>query len=455
MAFHVDNSSTGLLVNAFADTQFRVYDIVDPSKYFNINVGGTTGTYSTLRTNQTVSTIYDLPDTAGVTSTIALLQQAQTFTALNTFSGGVIIGDPGTESAGIDISGVTYQSTFKVSDINGTNYAQTILHRHSTTLEPLILGARSNSNTSAHASVTAGMNLFSIYSAGYVTDNYKLFAGINFTASSLGTLSATSSPGKLILTTTPDGTVVPTATLTLDSDKSALFAGVIGTQITASRVVVTDASKNLIASAVTATEMGYLSGVTSSVQTQLGLKATDSLVVHLAGVETITGQKTIQDSIFTTNALNLSVGQLKFPSAANPSADVNTLDDYEESTWTPTIGGSGTPGTPTYTNQIGSYTKIGDRVFFDCYVTWTNITGSPTGGLVLGGLPFTSAATGYRAMSVNPEGLTLNGAAYYFTAYLNPSSTQITLINSDGNGNTAVSPVDTSGGLMIAGHYKI
>jgi hypothetical protein len=59
----------------------------------------------------------------------------------------LIAGDPGTEGTGINIGGVTYESTFKVSDINGTNFAQTILHRHSTTLEPLIVGARNNSDT--------------------------------------------------------------------------------------------------------------------------------------------------------------------------------------------------------------------------------------------------------------------------------------------------------------------
>lgn len=44
------------------------------------------------------------------------------------------------------------------------------------------------------------------------------------------------------------------------------------TGLTASRVVTTDSLKQLISSAVTATEMGYLSGVTSNVQTQLNAK---------------------------------------------------------------------------------------------------------------------------------------------------------------------------------------
>ena len=41
---------------------------------------------------------------------------------------------------------------------------------------------------------------------------------------------------------------------------------------TADRAVVTDADKKLVSSAVTTTELGYVSGVTSSVQTQLNAK---------------------------------------------------------------------------------------------------------------------------------------------------------------------------------------
>ena len=50
------------------------------------------------------------------------------------------------------------------------------------------------------------------------------------------------------------------------------FAGTIGTTITASRLLVTDGSSNLAASATTATEAGYLSGVTGGIQTQLDAK---------------------------------------------------------------------------------------------------------------------------------------------------------------------------------------
>ena len=66
------------------------------------------------------------------------------------------------------------------------------------------------------------------------------------------------------------------------------------------------------------------------------------------------------------------------------STDANLLDDYEEGTWNPTVGGNAT-----YNNQQGTYTKIGRYVFVrgDFHINAIG-TGSTT---TLSGLPFTSA----------------------------------------------------------------
>lgn len=58
---------------------------------------------------------------------------------------------------------------------------------------------------------------------------------------------------------------------------SPTFSGTITTPLTASRALVTGASSELAVSAVTATELGYVSGVTSAIQTQLGNKAGTAL----------------------------------------------------------------------------------------------------------------------------------------------------------------------------------
>ena len=54
---------------------------------------------------------------------------------------------------------------------------------------------------------------------------------------------------------------------------SPTFTGTITTPLTANRAVVTGASGVLAASATTDTEIGYVNGVTSALQTQLGTKA--------------------------------------------------------------------------------------------------------------------------------------------------------------------------------------
>lgn len=53
---------------------------------------------------------------------------------------------------------------------------------------------------------------------------------------------------------------------------SPTFSGTITTPLTASRAVVTGASSELAASSTTATELGYVNGVTSAIQTQLDAK---------------------------------------------------------------------------------------------------------------------------------------------------------------------------------------
>jgi hypothetical protein len=55
---------------------------------------------------------------------------------------------------------------------------------------------------------------------------------------------------------------------------------------------------------------------------------------------------------------------ITFPATQSASSNANTLDDYEEGTFTPTVIGGTTAGTGTYNTQTGSYTKVGRLVSF-------------------------------------------------------------------------------------------
>ena len=88
--------------------------------------------------------------------------------------------------------------------------------------------------------------------------------------------------------------------------------------------------------------------------------------------------------------LQLTSG-ITFPATAVAASDVNTLDDYEEGTWTPTAFGETTAGTTTYTFQLGQYVKVGNMVTCTAGIGVSNLTG--TGKLLLGNLPFTLSNT--------------------------------------------------------------
>jgi len=80
---------------------------------------------------------------------------------------------------------------------------------------------------------------------------------------------------------------------------------------------------------------------------------------------------------------------ITFPATASASSDVNTLDDYEEGTWTPIIGGSSGQSGQSYTLQVGTYVKVGKIVVASFRATLSN-KGTISGTYVqIKGLPFT------------------------------------------------------------------
>ena len=83
-------------------------------------------------------------------------------------------------------------------------------------------------------------------------------------------------------------------------------------------------------------------------------------------------------------------GQIQFPATQNASSNANTLDDYEEGTWTPTPGGGLTiVGTPTYTC---TYTKIGRYVFLEGIIHSTTSLACAAGQqFISAGFPYTNA----------------------------------------------------------------
>ena len=78
---------------------------------------------------------------------------------------------------------------------------------------------------------------------------------------------------------------------------------------------------------------------------------------------------------------------ITFPATQSASSNANTLDDYEEGTFTPTVAPSG--GSLTSYTSSGTYTKIGNTVLIDVVFQITS-TGTASGQATVSGIPFTS-----------------------------------------------------------------
>ena len=87
---------------------------------------------------------------------------------------------------------------------------------------------------------------------------------------------------------------------------------------------------------------------------------------------------------------------ITFPATQSASSDANTLDDYEEGSWTPsfTFTSNGSASF-SYTAQVGSYTKIGRQVTVFAFLSGTITKSNATGDLQITGLPFTPANLTY------------------------------------------------------------
>lgn len=107
-----------------------------------------------------------------------------------------------------------------------------------------------------------------------------------------------------------------------------------------------------------------------------------------------------------------------------PGMTSELLDDYEEGTFTPTVAGTSTAGTATYTAQLGKYTKIGRLVTCTVRLNWSAGTG--TGNLLFSGLPFASASDAtYGGIAIGWLGdvaLTANNVA---TGYIQNGGTSV------------------------------
>lgn len=174
------------------------------------------------------------------------------------------------------------------------------------------------------------------------------------------------------------------------------------------------------------------------------------MLVETAGKVSITNPDGVAGNPVFTLPDIINQNGIKFPAVQVPSADVNTLDDYEESNWTPVITFA-TPGdlAVTYSTQLGRRTKIGRQVFLEFKIATSSFTHtSAAGALRIGGLTDASVFNGSGSMTFS--GVTVAGYQMYLP-YLNAGDAFM-LMQAMGTAvpNAPIGAADCpSGGTMI------
>ena len=153
----------------------------------------------------------------------------------------------------------------------------------------------------------------------------------------------------------------------------------------------------------------------------------------------ITSNPTLYGNVSVTGVIGVggatpstSGSGISFPATQSASSEANTLDDYEEGTWTPALTFSS--GSVTYYDQTGQYTKVGNLVTVSFWLRVQAIS-SPSGTLTITGLPFNSNSIQSRPALLF-RARALSGVTGVIGAWLSTNSNYLTVeIQNNGTGS--------------------
>ena len=186
--------------------------------------------------------------------------------------------------------------------------------------------------------------------------------------------------------TSADDLILNDATLKIDQDDNAKSIE-IDTEATSQYAIVVDTPANTTAAvlAVVACDSltsGGIAKFTSNSPDNSQSRNLVEIVNDNAAADNAVGLYIQQDGADASIEL-AGNGSIKFPGTQGASSDANSLDDYEEGDWTPTITGadSGSMGLIGASNRM-YYTKIGRVVHLQGYVS-INSDSSLTGNIMV------------------------------------------------------------------------
>jgi hypothetical protein len=150
-----------------------------------------------------------------------------------------------------------------------------------------------------------------------------------------------------------------------------------------------------------------------------------------AGTTTLTLPTTNGTVVVTGTTPTLN--GITFPATQVPSADANTLDDYEEGTWTPVYTTSGGGESVTYDIQSAKYTKIGNCVYFQ-FIIRTDVFSGGSGNVRVS-LPFAPSGLQVTAYTGEASNWTTNCPTF---GYIGGGSAEMALQRISGGNSTNI-----------------
>ena len=186
------------------------------------------------------------------------------------------------------------------------------------------------------------------------------------------------------------------------------------------------------------TSSGFVQSADNSGEIELQSNGTTALKVNTnEGIQ-------ILNCLGVGNATPSTSGAgITFPATQSASSDANTLDDYEEGTWTPSESNAGM----TLSNINARYTKVGRIVF--ALATFDMSSSSSSSNVVISGFPFTVGSDSGNLSSY----VTYTNKSGVLRFRIGNNSTDGTF--RDASGNVVVASACSSGNFSIAAIYFV
>jgi len=220
-----------------------------------------------------------------------------------------------------------------------------------------------------------------------------------------------------------DGSITNAKIVSVANTK--ITGNIISSQITS--VANTQITGNIISSQITSVANTQITG--NIISSQITSVANTQITGNIASSQ-ITSNPTLYGNVSVTGVIGVggatpstSGSGITFPASQSASSNANTLDDYEEGTWTPAFTPNG-GGSATISSAAGTYVKVGKTVTVYWSVYIASVTGA-TGTAGIGGLPFTTNDSGGGGANRAAVGIAREDGStgYAYQWYLNSSQT--------------------------------